>query len=285
MTINGQARLFKLDTGGVITSIFPEAVEDLKLRTRRTTQVLIDTEGKTSRTSAHADMFNLGGIRTDSGLNFMVLPSRNPGYANNRRAGYLALDMLKKYDIELDFAASTMNLFSPDHCDGHVVYWPAQTVAEIPLTFDGQGKPRIPVKLDGVELSAVIDTGSVTTFLNISVGTRRLSLDLDAPDVQKIGPEGRTIYRKRFQTLDMNGILVASPFVTMLPDKMGETVRATTNRPVTENLRLPDLLIGTSILNKLRVYIATKEKKLYITAAEPPSANADPAPQIPGNGT
>jgi predicted aspartyl protease len=278
--INGAERLLKLDTGGAITSIFPEAADDLNLPTRRTNAALVDMNGNISNRSARAQSFDLGGIVLTRALDFMVLPSRNPGYANNKRAGNLALDLLRPYDIEMDFEAGRLNLFSPEHCEGRVVYWSADTVAAIPIRLDSQGKPRVPVKLDGVELSAVIDTGAPTTILNLSVGTRRLALDLNAPDVQKFGVAGNVVYRKRFQTLELSGLFIANPFVSILPDKMGEGVRDAAGRFVRSEERQPDLLIGSSILNRLHVYLATKEEVLYVSGAMPPSAST----QAPAEG-
>jgi predicted aspartyl protease len=284
VTINGAARLFKLDTGGAVTSVFREAADDLKLPVRRTTAALIDVNGNSSNQSARADSFDLGGISIPRPL-FMVLPSRNPGYASNKRAGFLALDLLQPYDIELDFSGGRLNLFSPDHCEGRVVYWNAETVSSIPIRFDSQGKPRVTVKLDGVELSAVLDTGAPTTILNMSVGTRRLDLDLDAPDVQKFGIADNPVYRKRFQTLELSGLSIANPMVSILPDKMGEGVRDAGGRFARAEERLPDLLIGSSILNRLHIYLAVKEKILYVSAAMPPSASTQGAPASAEGGT
>jgi hypothetical protein len=46
----------------------------------------------------------------------------------------------------------------------------------------------------------------------------------------------------------------------------------------------PTMLIGMDVLKQLRVYIASKEKKLYVTAATAPApAQAAPPAPPPGN--
>lgn len=37
-----------------------------------------------------------------------------------------------KYDTELDFTGGKMNYFATDHCEGKVIYWPAQALAIFP---------------------------------------------------------------------------------------------------------------------------------------------------------
>ena len=269
--INGQVRLFKLDTGGV-TSLYPETVNDLKLPTRAGTATVVDVKGNASSELARVDSFVLGQLAFESRQNLIVLPSHNPRYANDKRAGNLSLDILKAYDIEMDFGAGQMNLFSTDHCAGRVVYWSADKVSEIPIRYDSQGKLRVTVKLDGVELEAMLDTGASTNVLNQSVGTGRLNLDLNAGDVRKMGRPDDPVYAKYFKTLELAGLFVDNPFVTIMPDKIkaqqpkrmsaGGYIRLTDT-----DARLPDLVIGSTILSKLHVYLASKEKKLYVTSA------------------
>ncbi len=37
--------------------------------------------------------------------------------------GVIGTDLLGKFDVDLDIAHKKLNLFSPDHCKGQVVYW------------------------------------------------------------------------------------------------------------------------------------------------------------------
>jgi hypothetical protein len=112
----------------------------------------------------------------------------------------------------------------------------------------------------------------------MSVGTDKLNIDTNAPDMEKLGEGSNVFYRKRFKTLELEGLSVANPLVLVEPDKLkgalsqrGDTG---TNIRDLEATRLPDLTIGTNILSKLHIYFATREKKLYVTPASGPAAGA-----------
>ena len=66
--------------------------------------------------------------------------------------------------------------------------------------------------------------------------------------------------------MSFGGIDVREPTLTVLPDLMvgglGRFLGAT---------RLPEIIIGMSILSGLHVYIAYGERKLYITEADGPA--------------
>ena len=52
--------------------------------------------------------------------------------------GELGLDLLSKFDVELDFANNKFNLYSSNHCPGKAVYW-SDTYAPVPLVMDPTG--------------------------------------------------------------------------------------------------------------------------------------------------
>jgi len=63
-------------------------------------------------------------------------------------AGTIGADLLKNFDVELDFENRTMNLFSQDHCEGKVVYW-APFFNTAPAEINGDGHIVIRAMLDG----------------------------------------------------------------------------------------------------------------------------------------
>jgi hypothetical protein len=46
-----------------------------------------------------------------------------PNWQDTNIVGWFGADFLQRLDIEFDFAHKKVNLFSPDHCPGQVVYW------------------------------------------------------------------------------------------------------------------------------------------------------------------
>jgi hypothetical protein len=233
----------------------------------------------------------------------MVLPEDLLGRLNpGGVAGILA--PAPGIDIDIDFAAHKLSFFSPNHCDGKVIYWPADAVAVVPMrnagSQPGSGLSTehimIPVTLDGKQIDALIDTGSTNNVLNLRIAEGRFGVDVRSPDVKPLGQLGNSAsaqtYRKQFGTLSFEGVTVTNPVVDLIPDR--QTGALGDERPIGSLIRpadrgLPDLIVGMTVLSKLHMYVAYKEHKVYITAAAPAgvqnasvSRPADPALQIAG---
>jgi hypothetical protein len=133
-------------------------------------------------------------------------------------------------------------------------------------------------------MEALVDTGASNTILNLRVAQDRFDIRLDAPDVEPVGqlgpnPSAKT-YRRRFGTLAFEGVTVNNPAIILMPDLVTQRLP---NAPRTGSLTreadrgLPDLILGMSVLGKTHMYVAYKEKKVYITAASGP-ATVPPQP-------
>src|SRR5207244_2627656 len=92
--------------------------------------------------------FTLGQLSAPH-IDFIVTPSGTLQGHDPRVAGVLAPDILLNYDVDIDFGADKLNLLSPKHCPGKVIYWPALTIAVVPMNVVTSGHIVIPVKLDG----------------------------------------------------------------------------------------------------------------------------------------
>src|SRR6202044_3825356 len=67
---------------------------------------------------------------------FIIAPSISDEGGNV--AGVIGYDILKHFDLDFDFGSDQLNLFSPDHCEGKVVYWsPTYTDAPVAVTPGG----------------------------------------------------------------------------------------------------------------------------------------------------
>jgi len=259
-----------IDTGGVFSALYPWAVRTLNLRTFETAAQMANIAGQMSNHGVHLPPLTLGRIRQER-LNFMVLPGADDPNAPHPIAGILAPNILMNVDLDFDFGAHKLNLISQNHCDGKVLYWSAPAVAIVPFRADAGGHVSFPVTLDGKRVTAILDTGAIDTLLKLTVAQLNYDVDVTAPDVERAGAD---VYRKRFSTLTIEGISVTAPMITLIPDRVKVTAE---QRPVGSMIRdtdygLPDLIIGMSVMSKLHVYIAYKERKVYITAA-----NSEPA--------
>ncbi len=273
MTLNDLERYFLIDTGGVYSTHYSELAEVLDLRLRRAGGSIIGVTGESSNNYVTVDEFRVGTVRGRD-RPFMIEPGDQGGGSEIRRVGTIGPDILARYDIDLDFGSSKVNMFSQDHCEGQVIYWQPKTIAIIPFELDRGGHITFPILLDGVELTAIMDTGAATSTLNQNVGERELGLDFSSAENELIGTLGEDndeVYRRKFQSLSMAGIEIREPTLDVLPDLMGTGLGTLFGWRTSTSL--PDVIVGMSILSHLHVYIAYGEERLYITEAGGSGAN------------
>src|ERR1700712_17272 len=146
---------------------------------------------------------------TPASTHMIVMPGTGyedqPGFA-----GILAPDILRNFDVDIDYGTHKMNLISPDHCQGKVIYWQASAVAAIPMTVQDNGHIVIPVTLDGHLTYAMLDTGAAGTTLIQSDAQSVYGLKLGDADTPKAGDlqdsPGVAIYTHVFDSLGFEGI-------------------------------------------------------------------------------
>ncbi|HEY5049085.1 MAG TPA: hypothetical protein VII49_13805, partial [Rhizomicrobium sp.] len=102
------------------------------------------------------------------------------------------------------------------------------------------------------------------------------------------GTTGTPIYRHRFRSLSLQGIVVHNLTVAVIPDLTpnatfggrGSGTRLAAND---EAQGFPDVTLGVDVLKYLHLYIAYKEQMLYVTPAEAPTGRTGiPAPSGAG---
>lgn len=281
VTINGVPKSMLVDTGGFFTEMFEPVVDELKLTPRQTRLVLVGVAGDTTRLAVRA-AFTLGKLHADS-IDFMVMPLAHrfaPDVPD--AAGLLAPNLLRPYDLDLDFGGRKLNLISQKHCDGKVVYWKASSVAVVPVRVNEDGHVLVPVELDGRRLTAILDTGSSRSLLNLGPAQTTFGVVADTDETPfegHIGDTGASTYSHRFRSLSLEGISISNPTLMLIPDLMKnrlkprDTVEGDTRiaNPNAES-GLGEMILGMDILRHLHVYIAYREQKLYITPAATPAA-------------
>jgi predicted aspartyl protease len=274
VAVNGLSRLFLLDTDGVATQISPKVVQALKLSIKTGATPLFDVSGNVSTAYAKIDTFGFGGM-TGSGVYLRIAP-------NNLVDGILAPDVLKRSDVEMDFAGQKLNFFQPDHCPGKVVYWPHGDVAQISIVLADQKSIKVPVTLDGQSFLATIDTGANNTFINANMALASFGLAPGSPGVEPAGSvnNGLAVYAHTFSSLALDGVTIKNPRIFIMPDKVSGAAKEFGALPylsgavpafAPKHVGLPELLLGMDVLKYLHLYFAFQEHNLYVTAGEPPS--------------
>jgi hypothetical protein len=201
-------------------------------------------------------------------LSFLVIP--DVASVDNVLTGMVGMDVLSNYDVELNLAQHWINLFSPDHCEGQVVYW-GEAYLKAPVEINAAGQMLLHATLDGQRIEAMIDTGATHSSLHQRDASWLFGLTPKSPGVVEVGSthaaDGAvlTAYSAPFKTLEVAGITFQNPEIHILPDarQKGEAGRDSMNA----RSPTPILTLGLNELKRLRIYLALRERMLYLTPA------------------
>jgi hypothetical protein len=215
-------------------------------------------------------------------VEFHISPLPPPGVD-----GVLSLGFFNRFDIDLNFSARRFNLFSKDHCAGKILYWRAPGVTALPfLTRDNRVFAR--VMLEGKELTAVIDTGSPVSVLRFDAAARLFGISPDGPGVTLVGEhhanDRQDLYTHDFKTLSFGTVALGNPHILLTRSTnlvQGANPNARTGSLLRNDAAegQPDMIIGMDMLKLTHLYIATRERVLYVTQGPelaPDAAGAQP---------
>lgn len=271
VTIDSSNKKLLLDTGGRISQLSKATVHALDLPVATSETELIDLAGDTSNSRTTVRRLIVG-AKEQSDVRMGVAPNPDLG-TSLPYDGLLATDLFVDADLDMDFGARRLTAFSTDHCDGRVVYWPADAVAIVPVTVS-HNIITFPVTVDGHAVTAVMDTGAPYSVMNMRLANQIFGLTPDSPDMKPLketsGDRTLTTYGHRFDDVAFEGVDVKNLRIYLMSDQnsrgrlheMGAFF-GTEDRSAT----VPDLILGMDVLRHLHVYFATKEKRLYITDA------------------
>ena len=255
--INGVDKKFLVDTGGYASSLGENVAKQMGIALRNIFGVRhIDASGKSAEHYVIVDSFKLGAMEA---TNFdLVAQALNGGDAFD---GTLAPDLLRNFDVEIDYANKTMTLFKPHSCDNKAVYW-TQAYLALPMRITDSGHARVEVALDGKNIDAILDTGASFSFMTFNDADSIFGLKPDSPGMTKAGTTvsaqgvGLDYYTYAFKTLSLGEITLNHPRVRLYDGFGGSRSEGTA------------LVMGMSEMHFLRLYFAYHERKLYVSTAD-----------------
>jgi predicted aspartyl protease len=168
--------------------------------------------------------------------------------------GVLGLDVLGRYDLDLDLSRQRIVLMAPRRCPEGGPPWTGRAAAPAAVNQSVVlGNFVFSVQLDGHPVAAIIDsgaTGSVVSFeaaKAAGVDTAALQADRAVPvaGMNKTGVQTRV---HRFQLLDIGGLVIADP-------RLG-----------VQDLVYPGatMVLGEDLLRRHRVYISYSSRRVFI---------------------
>jgi hypothetical protein len=275
-----------VDTGAPVSAIDPAVAKDLGVAERRIMEgFFYNLAGEPFTYMALPHDFAIGDMRSKQQM-LMVWPSAMS--RDGAIGGAIAADLLRHYDVDIDFGAHKLNIFSQDHCPGKVVYWTSENVAVVPAHVINTGHVIVPVTLDGQSFNAMLDTGASSTFLSEKAAYSTFGLGAHSPDMIKVsdhgGPGGVPLYRHTFKSLVLEGIAIGNPTVSIFDNmlqsrkNMAPHLGSRFGSVAGEQY---ELTLGLNELRHFHLYIAYKEQKLYITPAPPTAAAGAAAAAAP----
>ena len=300
VTINGTPKQFLLDTGSSLSELTESTAKALGLHVLDGARIkLLDTAGNATRRYTHVNDFQIGTMHGDFD---MMISSTEGNAPNGPIDGMLAGDLMSRYDVEFDFAGRKLNYFIPNNCNGHVIYWPSSVVAVVSIKLGqpmrnipfggGLGNPddphiRVPITLEGKTFDAVLNTGAPNSTMSAETAKRVFGLTADSPGSVPLGTAGGAkVFGHVFDSLTFEGVTVNQPHVVIRPDLIGSKDPDNGVRTDSRALRVddgigPEVTLGMDVLKHLHLYVAYKEKKLYLTPADAPAAAPDAAAAKP----
>lgn len=273
LSIGGKPSRFLIDTGGY-SSIFQDVADSLGLDTHPVDQSMeiYDVSGAKLRRFTKIPNLMIGAMKGDS-VPVLVIPREHgtdPGVD-----GIIGADLLSQFDADFDFANHKLNLILQDHCEGIVVYW-SPNYADADFHLVGLHMV-LGMNLDGHDVSAILDTGSPRTHLYDNVARSKFDLDTNSAGMELIpdnAPDAQTQYRYRFKSLSIGGLAINNPLIYILPNlalksfSRNHTAKEDFDPIYAPKLEGADMLLGMDVISKLHLYIAYKEHKIYLTAAD-----------------
>lgn len=267
--INGTDRKFLIATGTAFSSLSESVAAELGLPQRAIEGWEIYSSSKRSISKyVVVDEMKIGQITAKLGKLIVVKTGQGID-------GALAPDFLKQYDLDFDFAANTLTFMSQNHCPGRVVYW-TDSFVDIPFTLGDNNHIIVPVTLDGKSVRASIDTALSETFLSANTANYVFGLKEGSASLEAVpgASESSTVrFKAQFSQLVLEGITIRSPTIYIRSDEIQKQFdrkhldKGQFDPNTAVSLDRQDLEIGMNILSKLHLYIAYKERKLYVSSA------------------
>jgi tetratricopeptide (TPR) repeat protein/predicted aspartyl protease len=268
--INGVDALFIADSGAFYNMLSPAGAAEFKLTTSPAPFGLFvsGVGGAASVSVARVKVFTLAGVPIHN-VDFLV----GGGDAGGGGVGLLGQNVFRIGDVEYDLAKGAIRLIREEGCKNvNLAYWVTGTSQPYSMMDIGWTTPQSPhttgtATINGVSIRVVFDTGANTSVLS-ERAAERAGVRVDSPGVTDAG-YSRGIGQRTVKTW-------IAPFASF---KLGdEEIRNTRLRIGNPGIDTADMLIGADFFLSHRIYVASKQHKLFFTYNGGAVFNLKPSP-------
>jgi hypothetical protein len=285
--VNGQDAWMILGMASGVPTAWRESALQLGLKLRNQSDVEMTVRGTKVTQKTVVDSLVIGTANFTK-WDLYVMPGGSgtaPTFRDRPVLGGLTSRFIGAVDLELNLAAKRVNLFKQtDRCKGRQVYWGGE-VTEVDLYYDPTGLLVFPMEIDGKRVEASLNTQGRSSLISETVTKRFFGFDRESPGITRESNDaGNDRASYRAMGLTAKGLAMKNVRIQLYDDLESNCLPSTSERNTRAIgfngcwSRAP-LSIGTDLLSKLRIYIASKEAKVYFTrAAEPvPATGSDPS--------
>lgn len=192
--------------------------------------------------------------------------------------GLLASGALAHVDVELSLAERRLRLFKPTECKDPPVYWGA-AFTSVRSSYDDTGTLSFTMQLDGQDILTAFDTAHRESTLDARATQRFFGFAPDAPELERVTNPGGDTTTFRVMTLSAEGLSVRNTRVRLYAksDDCFLSQLSLLGIGYANCFNVTPLVIGSDLLQRLRLIVASRQERIYFTAATPP-----PPPPAPG---
>jgi hypothetical protein len=271
LVVSGTTRYFYLDLAGPRSVVSSNFADELKLERKGLGVLSANLSADAIVTLPSLQIGAVNGVKVP-----VLMRSDAMGSSRDPRAvGFMGLDLLSNFDIELDLAHNKLKLFAHEHCPGKVVYW-ANEYTTAPLKFDLAKDLRIEMLLDGKPIDVLLGSANRWSAISMRVAYEDFDLDKDSPGMEAVGdPNAKPpIYKYPFKTLSAGGVIIKNPDIRVYGDRHDAICddKMRFSGPLgflgfRQQCFGVGLMLTNAELRQLHLYLALTEKVAYATAA------------------
>jgi predicted aspartyl protease len=264
--INGSPETMALDTGAGISVISAEAAGRLNILHDFDHAAQVGGVGGADSALfiGQVDALSVGGAQfAKLSLPIVAFPERD--WQNHPLAGLLGADILANFAVDVDIAGGHLALWRETGCDNEPPPWD-DNATPIAIELDPSNHIQVPLKVDGVTLNALLDTGAggfvLTQRAGMRAGVTDDALDSD-PEIHGTGVNNRpwSGHLHRFHDVRFGQARFTNVMAALMPSR---------NIAQYDALIGADALVGMTLLSGTRIWISYHTKSLYVFPAPIP---------------
>lgn len=257
-TINGAKVRVVVDTGAEISAVTGEMISRLGLLGDQNNGSLMSGVGGQGLAQADALVDNLTfGPFKSGATHFAVVDLRFGKASDPPLGGMIGADVLSRYDLDLDIPDGRLTLYKVRHCSGNFLPWTMPYDAT-KLHVTWEDTLTLPVVVNGVRFTALLDSGSTGTVLDSQAAEKA---GVSAADLAKEEPgKGTGAAGVDFQEVSHVFRDMRVGPVTLHDVRLGVLDRT---------LHDSDMLLGLDFLGTRHVWISYRTGQLFIARPAP----------------